>query len=82
MKIPAIRHLYKTCSTEQIEKTIEVLENFSEFRSIKEEELDVVGELITNLCGALEVHGMVAQGMSEIEASNAFSKKVLGSIDV
>lgn len=81
MKIPAIRHLYKTCNTEQIEKTIEVLENFSEFRSIKEEELDLVGELITNLCGALEVHQMVATGMTEIEATNAFSKKVLGSID-
>jgi hypothetical protein len=81
MKIPAIRHIYKTCSPEQIENTIEVLEAYSEFRSIKEDELDVVGELITNLCGAQEVHKMVANGMSEIDAANAFSKKVLGSID-
>lgn len=81
MKIPAIRHIYKTCSTENINKTISVLEAYSEFRSIKEEELDVVGELITNLCGALEVHQMVSEGLSEIDAVNGFSKKVLGSID-
>jgi hypothetical protein len=82
MKIPAIRHLHKTCSREQLEKTLEVLENYCEFRSIKEEELDVIGELITNICGAVEVHEMVKRGMTEIEASNTFSKKVLGSIDV
>ncbi len=81
MKIPVIRHLFKNNSTESIENTITVLESFSEHRSIKDEELDVVGELITNLCGALEVHQMVAQGMNEIDAVNAFSKKVLGSID-
>ena len=43
--------------------------------------MDVVGELITNICGALEVHNNVAQGMSGVEAANAFAQKVMGSID-
>lgn len=81
MKIPIIRHLYKNNSVAQIESTIEVLESFCEHRSVKEEEVDLAGELITNLCGAIEVHQLVSNGMTEIDAVNAFSKKVLGSID-
>ncbi|WP_339687379.1 hypothetical protein [uncultured Nonlabens sp.] len=81
MKLPVIRHLQKNSSAEALETTLEVLESFSEHRSVSEEEMDVVGELITNICGALEVHANVAQGMSGIEAANAFAQKVMGSID-
>jgi pyrroline-5-carboxylate reductase len=81
MKLPVIRHLQKNASAEALEATLEVLESFSEHRSVSEEEMDVVGELITNICGALEVHANVAQGMSGIEAANAFAQKVMGSID-
>jgi len=81
MKLPVIRHLQKGTTPEQLESTLEVLELFSEHRSVTEEEMDVVGELITNICGALEVHGNVAQGMSGVEAANAFAQKVMGSID-
>ncbi|MFB0904444.1 MAG: hypothetical protein QMB11_08695 [Nonlabens sp.] len=81
MKLPVIRHLQKNSSAEALETTLEVLESFSEHRSVTEEEMDVVGELITNICGALEVHHNVAQGMSGIEAANAFAQKVMGSID-
>ncbi|QJP32920.1 hypothetical protein F0365_00090 [Nonlabens sp. Ci31] len=81
MKLPVIRHLQKNASAEALETTLEVLESFSEHRSVSEEEMDVVGELITNICGALEVHNNVAQGMSGIEAANAFAQKVMGSID-
>ncbi len=81
MKLPVIRHIQRNCSVEQIENTIAVLESISEASSIKEEELDVIGELISNCCGALEVHEMVAAGATEKDALNGFMKKVMGSID-
>ena len=81
MKLPVIRHLQRTATAAEINTTIAVLENISEAPSIKEAELDVIGELISNMCGALEVHQLIAEGMPEKEACNAFMKKVLGSID-
>lgn len=81
MKIPVIRQFYQNQTPENLQKTLEVLESFSEFRGTTEEELNVVGEMITDICGALEVHESVKNGMSEKDALNNFSKKVLGSID-
>lgn len=81
MKLPIIRQLYQTQTPENLEKTLEVLESFSEFRGVTEEDLNVTGELITNICGALEVHNSVKNGMSEKDALNGFAQKVLGSID-
>ncbi|UMY65165.1 MULTISPECIES: hypothetical protein [unclassified Flavobacterium] len=84
MKLPIIKHL-----TEFIEQndqdylieTIEVLEALTEVPSLKDEELDVIGELISNVYGALEVHKMVRSGTPKKEALNAFMSRVLGSID-
>jgi hypothetical protein len=59
MKLPIIRQFYQNQTTENPEKTLEVLESFSEFRGTTEEDLNVVGELITDICGALEVHANV-----------------------
>ena len=81
MKLPVIRHIQKNNSVAQIESCVEVLESFSEYNRITDEELDIIGELITNLCGAVEVHKMIDDGMEEREAANAFAQKVLGSID-
>lgn len=81
MKLPVIRHLQKNNEAEKLEKTVEVLESFTEHRSVSEEEMDVIGELITNICGAIEVHKMIDDGVPEREAANNFVKKVLGSID-
>lgn len=81
MKLPVIRQIQKTSSVAEIENAIKVLEHISEAPSLKDDEIDVIGELISNLCGALEVHEMIAQGMAEKDAANAFMKKVLGSID-
>jgi len=81
MKLPVIRHLQKGASKEQLETTLEVLEHFVEHRSVNDQEMDVVGELITNICGAIEVHNYVDQGMSSVEAANSFAQKVMGSID-
>lgn len=81
MKLPVIRHFQRNNTPEQIQNCVTVLESFSEYNRITDEEMDVVGELITNLCGAAEVHQMIADGMPERDAANAFTKKVLGSID-
>lgn len=81
MKLPVIKQIQHTCSVQDIETAISVLENTSEAASLKEEELNVIGELISNLCGALEVHQLIAEGMPEKDALNTFMKKVMGSID-
>ena len=81
MKLPVIRQIQRTCTAAQIEAAIAVLENTSEAASLKEEEINVIGELISNMCGALEVHQLIADGMPEKDAANTFMKKVLGSID-
>jgi len=81
MKLPIIRQFYQNQTTENLEATLEVLESFSEFRNVSEEDLNVAGELITNICGALEVHANVNNGMSEKDALNSFAQKVMGSID-
>lgn len=82
MKLPVIRHLQKNNNKEQLLNTAEVLESLCEHRSVKEDEMDIIGELLTNLYGAVEVHDMMTnEGMTQIEAANAFAKKVMGSID-
>jgi hypothetical protein len=81
MKLPVIKQIQKSCTIEEIETAIKVLEATSEAPSLKDEELNVVGELISNMCGALEVHTMIASGLSERDALNGFMKKVMGSID-
>ncbi len=81
MKLPIIRQFYQTNSQEELETAIRVLENFSEFRGVSDEELDVTGELLTNMYGAIDVHKSVKEGLSEKEALNNFAKKVMGSID-
>ncbi|GGZ64466.1 MULTISPECIES: DUF6952 family protein [Mesonia] len=81
MKLPVIKHLQKNNEKEKLEHTVEVLESFTEHRSCTDEDMDVIGELITNICGAIEVHNMVEEGVPERDAANNFVKKVLGSID-
>ena len=81
MKLPVIRHLQKNNDQEQLEHTLEVLESFCDHRSVSDEEMDIVGELISNICGALEVQRMIDEGMPERDAANNFMKKVLSSID-
>ncbi|SDS20567.1 DUF6952 family protein [Christiangramia echinicola] len=81
MKLPVIKHLQRNNEEIKLQHTIEVLESFTEHRSVTEDQMDVVGELITNLCGAVEVHKMIQDGVPEKDAANNFVKKVLGSID-
>lgn len=84
MKLPIIKHLSQFIEEndqDYLVETIEVLEALTEISTLKDEELDVIGELISNMYGALEVHKMIKDGMDKKEALNTFMKRVLGSID-
>ena len=84
MKLPVIKHLVdfiENNDQDYLVETIEVLESLCEVQSLKDEELDVLGELISNMYGALEVNKMIKSGMQTKEALNGFMKRVLGSID-
>ena len=84
MKIPIIKHLtnfIENNDEDYLIETIEVLEDLTEISSLKEEELDVIGELISNMYGAIEVHKEIKKGTSKRDALNGFMKRVLGSID-
>lgn len=81
MKLPVIKQIQRSSSVQEIETAIKVLENTSEATTLKDEELDVIGELISNMCGALEVHQLISGGLSEKDALNSFMKKVMTSID-
>ncbi|MEL1241076.1 DUF6952 family protein [Flavobacterium flavipallidum] len=84
MKLPVIKHLTQFIEEndqDYIIETIEVLEALTEVSSLKDEELDVIGELISNMYGALEVHKLIQNGTDKKEALNSFMKRVLGSID-
>ena len=84
MKLPIIKHLIQFIETndeDYILETLETLESLTETPGLKDEELDVIGELISNMYGALEVHKMIKDGTPQKEALNSFMKRVLGSID-
>ena len=84
MKLPVIKHLTKFIKENDedfVIETIETLEALTEVSSLKDEEMDVIGELISNLYGALEVHKSIKEGTPQKEALNAFMKRVMGSID-
>ncbi|MEO9569711.1 MAG: hypothetical protein ABJH82_04390 [Polaribacter sp.] len=84
MKLPVIKHLtnfIEENDQDYVLETIETLEALTEVPSLKDEELDVIGELISNLYGAVEVDKMIKEGTSKKEALNSFMKRVLGSID-
>lgn len=84
MKLPVIKHLTQFIEEndqDYLIETIEVLEALTEIPSLKDEELDVIGELISNMYGALEVHKMTKEGKDKKKALNDFMKRVLGSID-
>lgn len=84
MRLPIIKHVLgfiKENDEDWVHEAIELLESMSEIPSLKDEELEVMGELLSNLYGTLEVQNMVKEGMDQKEALNVFMKRVMGSID-
>lgn len=84
MRLPIIKHTLEFIEKNDedfIDETLEVLENLIDAPGIKDEELDVIGELLSNLSGALEVQAEIRKGKPKREALNEFMKRVTGSID-
>ena len=84
MRLPLIKHVVEFIGENDedwVVETIELLEYLTESENIKDEELDVIGELLSNLSGALEVSQDINSGTNQKEALNGFMKRVMGSID-
>lgn len=85
MRLPVIRHISNFIGENDVDyvhETIETLENLTELSSIKDEELDVIGELLSNMYGAVEVQKMMnEEGISQKDALKKFMSRVMGSID-
>jgi hypothetical protein len=85
MRLPLIKHILTfpdQNDTDYINQSITLLEHIADARGIKDEELDTIGELLSNLYGAIEVQNMVKDGMPLRDALNSFMKRVTGSIDI
>ena len=84
MRLPVIKHIVQFIENndqDYVTETIETLENLIECEHLKDEELDVIGELLSNFYGAIEVDELIKQGTPQKEALNNFMKRVVGSID-
>ena len=84
MKLPVIKqavHFIKDNDEDYVLEAIDVLENISEASGWKDEELNVIGELLSNLYGSVDVAKDIKSGTPEKEALNNFMKRVMGSID-
>ena len=84
MKLPTIKHINSFVKENDVDFVWEatmLLEHMTESATIKDEELDVLGELISNFYGAIEVNKLMREGKSEKEALNSFMQRVMGSID-
>lgn len=84
MRLPIIKHIVQFIEkndSDYIEETISVLEHLTENPNIKDEEIDVIGELLSNLYGAVEVNEAIINGSNQKEALNEFMKRVQGSVN-
>ena len=79
MRLPIVKHISNFIQENDedfINETLDVLEHLIDARGIKDEELDVIGEIMSNLIGALEVQKLIKSGMTQKDALNTFMKKV------
>lgn len=83
MRLPIIKHLVENPEFDEdyFIETVDVLVSLADARGIKDEELDVIGELISNLEGAIDVKKKIKDGISQKEALNDFMKKVINTIN-
>lgn len=84
MRLPVIKHInsfIEENDADFVHETIDFLEHLAQARGLKDEELDVIGEILSNAYGALEVQKAMAEGQTEREALNGFMQRVTGSID-
>ena len=84
MRLPVIKHVVafiEQNDEDYVNETIETLEHLIDAPGITDEELDAIGEILSNLSGALDVSREIKQGKPKREALNEFMERVTGSID-
>ena len=84
MRLPIIKHIVEFIEqndSDYIEETISVLAHLTGSSNIKDEEIDVIGELLSNLYGAVEVNQAIINGSNKKDALNGFMLRVKGSIN-
>lgn len=84
MRLPVIKHMLgfiEENDEDYVNETMETLEYLIDAPGLKDEELDAIGEILSNFSGALEVHKEMKAGKSQRDALNEFMKRVTGSID-
>jgi hypothetical protein len=84
MKLPVIKHIIEFIENndeDYINETIEVIEHLCMLPSLKIEELEVLGELLSNLYGSIEVNKEIKKGIAKKEALNNFMKRVIKTVE-
>jgi hypothetical protein len=83
MRLPVIKHLVEqNFDEDHFEEALMVLESLIDARGIKDEELEVIGELLSNIEGAKAVKEDIRSNGTELKvALNNFMKRVMGSIN-
>lgn len=85
MRLPVIKHIVgfiEQNDEDYVRETLDTLEHLVDAPGIKDEELDVIGEMLSNFSGALEVSEDMRQNQkSQKDALNDFMKRVTGSIN-
>ena len=83
MNLPIIKTIVESGEFDEdyLDETIEVLLCISEARGLKDEEMEVIGELISNISGAQEVMKEIKDGTPQRDALNGFMKRVVGAIN-
>ncbi|WP_425391526.1 DUF6952 family protein [Ekhidna sp.] len=84
MRLPIIKHtldFIEQNDEDYVVEAVELLEHMAEAKGIKDEELDVIGELLSNFYGSLEVAKAIKDGKPKKEAMNEFMERVMGSIN-
>ena len=82
MRLPIIKQLVASGEFDEdyLIEANDVLLAIAEARGIKDDELDVIGELVSNISGAIEVMNDIKGGTPQKEALNSFMKRVTGAI--
>ena len=83
MRLPIIKHtvdFIEKNDEDYVVEAIDLLEHSAEAKGIKDEELEVIGELLSNFYGALDVAKHIKNGKPEKEALNGFMERVMGTV--
>lgn len=83
MKLPVIKAVVEFIEQndeDYVLEAIEVLEHMAGAKGLKDHEIEVIGELLSNMYGSVEVQKMMKEGKSQKEALNSFMERVMGAI--